>query len=381
MFDAITERGHELVAMCHDRETGARAIIAIHNSTMGRSTENPYGVSLGGTRRRYYVDAAKRYGVSEDEAALDDVLRLSEGMTYKSAAADLPLGGAKSVILLPSREAARRPTEAEARAVGRFVDRLHGQYIAAEDMNVDEQYIDWMARETSFVTGGKTKASGGDPSPWTAQGTINGIKGGLRYARGDASLQGVVIAIQGLGALGYKTARIAHGEGASLIVADMRQEAVDKAVAEFGATPADPNEITTTGCDVLCPCAIGQVINNDTIDKLQCEIIAPGANNVLADAAVHGPALKQKGIVYCPDFIVNAGGVIRLGGLWAGLTENEVDERVARIEQTVFEILKKGESMSSTHDAAIEFARQRIAQGPSPRKQNKPAATAAAPGA
>jgi len=380
MFDAISERGHELVAMCHDRETGARAIIAIHNSTMGRSTENPHGVSLGGTRRRYYVGAAERYGITEYEAALDDVLRLSEGMTYKSAAADLPLGGAKSVVLLPSREAASKPTEMEARAVGRFVDRLNGQYIAAEDMNVDEQYIDWMARETSFVTGGKTKASGGDPSPYTAQGTINGIKGGLRYARGDASLKGVVVAIQGLGALGYKAARIVHKEGGKLIVADTRKEVVDKAVSEFGATPADPNGIITEKCDVLCPCAIGQVINNDTIDKLQCEIIAPGANNVLADASVHGPALKSAGVVYCPDFIVNAGGVIRLGGLWAGLTEAEVDEKVDRIEQTVFEILKKGETMTSTHDAAIEYAKQRIATGPSPRKQNKPAA-AAVPGA
>jgi len=351
IFEQVTERGHEQIVFAHDRKTGLRAIIAVHNSTLGKVGQSGAKASLGGTRRRCY---------GSEEEALDDVLRLSEGMTYKSAAAELELGGAKSVVLLKSKDEEKNPTEAEARAMGAAVHRLGGRYIAAEDMNVTEQYVDWMATETPYVIGGKVNARGGDPSPYTAQGVINSIRGGLTYARGQSSLEGVTLAIQGLGSIGQKIAKIARQQGADLIVADTRKDRVDEASREFGARGVSPDDIIAVECDVLCPCAVGQVVNDETIDGLKCEILAPGANNVLDDPEKHAVELKRRGVVYCPDFIGNAAGVIRLGGLWTGLSEAEIDAKIARIEQRVVEILKKAESSESAYHAAIEYALQRI---------------------
>jgi len=354
IFEPVTQRGHEQIVFCHDRKSGLRAIIAVHNSALGQAGPSGVKASLGGTRRRFY---------ETEEAAVDDVLRLSEGMTYKSASAELALGGAKSVVMLNSKEEERSPTEAEARAMGRAVERMCGRYIAAEDMNVDEQYVDWMAQETSFVIGGATRARGGDPSPYTAQGVVNGIKGGLAYERGSASLSGVTVAIQGVGMVGEKVARIVHTEGARLIVADTRKDKVDALVKELGAKASTPDDILSVECDVLCPCALGQIINDRTIGSLRCEIVAPGANNALEDAERHGKELKERNVVYCPDFIVNAAGVIRLGGLWLGLTEEEINEKIDRIEGRVQEILTAAEKLPSAHEAAIAYANERLAAG------------------
>jgi len=354
IFEQVSEMGHEQVVFCYDRETGVRAIIAVHDSTLGK--EQPSGVraSLGGTRRRAYR------GVDD---ALEDVLRLSEGMTYKSAAAELELGGAKSVVLLDSKDAEKNPTEREAVVMGKFVHRMGGRYVAAEDMNVTEQYVDWMAEVTDYVIGGKTRARGGDPSPYTARGVVNAIKGGLTYANGAPDVAGVSVAIQGLGSVGEKVARMLAQEGASLVVTDTRKEKVDEVVAATGATAVNPDDILAVECDVLCPCAIGQVINDDTIGGLKCRIVAPGANNVLDKPFEHAAALRQRGIVYCPDFINNAGGVIRLGGLYIGLSEDEITEKIERITPRLIEILKTAESMESTYHAALAYAKERIKAG------------------
>ncbi len=354
IFEHITEMGHEQVVFCYDRETGLRAIIAVHNSTLGRLQPSGVRASLGGTRRRAYKN---------EDAALKDVLRLSEGMTYKSAAAELELGGAKSVVLLDSKDDEKNPTEREAVAMGKFVHRLSGRYVAAEDMNVTEQYVDWMAEVTSYVIGGKSRAKGGDPSPYTARGVVNAIKGGLAYANGSSSVAGVTVAIQGLGSVGEKVARMLADEGAKLIVTDTRKEKVDEVVAAIGATAVNPDDILAVGCDVLCPCAIGQVVNDDTIGGLNCKIVAPGANNVLDKPFDHAADLKRRGIVYCPDFINNAGGVIRLGGLYIGMSEAEINAKIERIEPRLIEILKNAESMESTYHAALEYARERIEAG------------------
>lgn len=354
VFEEVTKMGHEQVVFVHDRDTGLRAIIAVHNSTLGQLQPTGVRASLGGTRRRFYAS---------EEDALKDVLRLSEGMTYKSAAAELELGGAKSVVLLDSKEEEKNATEREAVAMGTAIQRMGGRYVAAEDMNVTEQYIDWMAEVTPYVIGGKSRAKGGDPSPYTSQGVINGIKGGLRYATGSNSLSGVTIAVQGLGSIGEKIALIAAGEGAKLIITDTRKERVDSVAAKTGAQVVNPDDIIAVECDVLCPCAIGQVVNDDTIDSLKCRLLAPGANNVLDKPFEHGAELKSRGIVYCPDFIGNAGGVIRLGGLWMGLTENQINEKIARIEQRMVDILKSAENMKSTYHAALAYAQARIDAG------------------
>jgi len=364
IFEKVTEANHEQVCFCYDQETDLRAIIAIHDSTLGQLQPSGVRASLGGTRRRFY---------KSEDAALEDALRLSEGMTYKSAAADLELGGAKSVVLLKSKEEEKNPTEREAIAMGKAIKRFGGRYVAAEDMNVTVQYVDWMAEVTKYVIGGKTRATGGDPSPYTARGVINGIKGGLTYATGSNSLSGVTIAVQGLGSIGYKIAKMAAEQGAKLIVTDTRKDRVDKFVAETGARAVNPDDILAVECDVLCPCAIGQVINDNTIEGLKCRLLAPGANNVLDRPSEHAAALKSRGIVYSADFINNAGGVIRLGGLWVGLTEKEINDKVDRIEQRVVEILKNAETMDSSYDAALAYAKKRIDEGVS-RGQAGPSA-------
>lgn len=354
IFEPIAEMGHEQVVFVFDRETGLRAIIAIHNSTLGKLQPTGVRASLGGTRRRVYPS---------EEAALQDVLRLSEGMTYKSAAAELELGGAKSVVLLNSKDEERNPTEREAVAMGKAIQRLSGRYIAAEDMNVTEQYVDWMAEVTKYCIGGRSRAAGGDPSPYTAQGVVNAIKGGLAYANGSSSLKGVTIAVQGLGSVGDKVARLSAEEGARLIVTDTRKERVDEVAAQIGATPVNPDDILSVECDVLCPCAIGQVINDDTIDGLNCRIVAPCANNVLDKPFTHAAELKKRGVVYCPDFINNAGGVIRLGGLYLGMTEQQILDKIDCIEQRLIEILKAAETLPSTYDSALAYAQARIDAG------------------
>jgi leucine dehydrogenase len=350
LFDTIARHGHERVCFHHDPASGLRAIIAIHSTALGNA--------LGGTRRWCYAS---------EESALRDVLRLSEGMTYKAAASDLQMGGAKSVILLsqPNQPA----TEAEARAMGRFVETFGGSYIAAEDVGVNTQFVDWMAKETSHVMGGETISTGGDPSPFTSQGCFNAMKACLAHAGRKASFAGLTVAIQGLGATGSKLAKLLRGAGATVIGTDMNEASVKRAVDELGVKALPRGEdVFKTECDILAPCALGAVLTPAVIASLRCQIVCGTANNVLADPDEDGALLKGRGILYAPDFVANAGGLIRLAGLYLGLTEQQIDRKVADIEETMAAVFREGESMPSMHAAAVAYARRRIEAGRGGRK-------------
>ncbi|MCA9284563.1 MAG: Glu/Leu/Phe/Val dehydrogenase [Phycisphaerales bacterium] len=345
LFDQIAHYGHERVCFHHDPETGLRAIVAIHNTVLGNA--------LGGTRRWHYT--------SEDEAIFD-VLRLSEGMTYKAAASDLPMGGAKSVIMLPKDGQAG--TEAEARAMGRFVDTFGGTYIAAEDVGVNTQFCDWMAKETKYVMGGVSISRGGDPSPYTSQGCFNAMKAVLAHLGRTVSFSGLTVAIQGLGATGFKLAKILRDQGATVIGTDVNDAAVKRAVDELGVKALDrDHDLFRLDCDILAPCALGGVLGADVINHLRCKAVCGTSNNVLGDPETDGPLLKKRGILYAPDFIANAGGLIRLAGLYIGLAEAQIDKKIADVEETMASVLREGESMASMHEAAVALAKRKIEAG------------------
>jgi len=345
LFDSIARHGHERICFHHDPATGLRAIIAIHSTVLGDA--------LGGTRRWYYA--------SESDA-IRDVLRLSEGMTYKAAACGLPMGGAKSVILLP--QAGLPGTAAEARAMGRFVDTFSGTYIAAEDVGVNTQFCDWMGEETRFVMGGETVSTGGDPSPFTSLGCFNSMKACLAHLGLPADFSGLTVAVQGLGATGYKLAKLLVDAGANVIGTDVNDAAVLKAVNDLGieALPRD-RDLFSLKCDLLAPCALGGVLTAEIIAKLQCRIVCGTSNNVLGDPDEDGALLKSRGILYSPDFVANAGGLLRLAGLYVGLSESQIDAKVAEIEQTTAQVLRDGDALASTHAAAVAYAKERIEAG------------------
>ena len=349
-FGEMTACGHERVCFHQDAETGLRAIIAVHSTQLGSA--------LGGTRRWHYAT---------EEEALYDVLRLSEGMSYKAACANLPMGGAKSVILLP--QPGLPATEAEARAMGRFIDTFAGDYIAAEDVGIDTQFVDWMAAETRHVMGGETVSTGGDPSPFTAKGTFNGMLACLRHQDRPIEFEGLTIAIQGLGHVGMDLCRILHTAGASLIVADIDAQRVERAVQDFDAVPCEPGNILQAECDILAPCALGAVIGSDDIRRLNTNIICGAANNILVNPEEDAAAAAKAGVLYAPDFVVNAGGLIWLAGLWLGMGRDELEERINAIEETTLEVLEEARLLSSTHLAAVEFAKRRFANKPTSDKE------------
>lgn len=352
IFELLSSHGHERLAFHHDPATGLKAIIAIHSTVLGNA--------LGGTRRWAYNDEAE---------AIRDVVRLSEGMTYKSAAADLPMGGAKSVIIA---RGGHHPSEAEARAMGRFVDTFGGTYIAAEDVGVNTQYCDWMATETPHIMGGETVSHGGDPSPFTAQGCFNGMKACLKHLGRKVDFSGLTVAIQGVGATGSRLARLCREAGAKVIATDVNRAALDRVSKELGVEVArDDANLLHTKCDILAPCALGGVLDHATIDRLECQIVCGTANNQLLHPADDGARLMSRGILYGPDFVVNAGGLIRLAGLYLGMSEAEIDRKVESIEHTTSAVLKESASAASTHDAAVHYAKRRIEAG----RANKRAVT------
>ncbi len=344
-FEQMIEHGHERVCFHQDPESGLRAIVAIHSTVLGNA--------LGGTRRWCYATEAD---------AVHDVLRLSEGMTYKAAAAGLPMGGGKSVIMLPKPR--HQPTEAEARAMGRFVDTFNGAYIAAEDVGVNTQFVDWMAMETNHVMGGETVSVGGDPSPYTARGVVNAMRGSLSQLGRPVDFSGVHVAIQGVGSVGYNIARILHEEGATLTVADINEDNIKRIHSIGDVTITDPESILTTSCDILAPCALGGVIDGKNASKLRCKIVCGAANNILDDPDEDSVVVKNAGILYAPDFVANAGGLIRLAGLYLGMSEGELNQKIEDIEPTLRQILADAEQHGMTaHAAAIKFAREKIEEG------------------
>ncbi|HET8816078.1 MAG TPA: Glu/Leu/Phe/Val dehydrogenase dimerization domain-containing protein, partial [Pseudidiomarina sp.] len=312
LFEHTEFDQHEQVVFCHDKETGLKAIIAIHDTTLGPS--------LGGTRLWNYASSAE---------ALTDVLRLSRGMTYKSALAGLPLGGGKAVII---GDAKTMKSPELFRAYGRFINSLSGRYITAEDVNIRTSDIAIVAEETTFVAGTAEKA--GDPSPHTALGTYLGLKAAAKHKLGNENLQGVKIAVQGLGAVGYDFAEYCHKEGAELFVTDINEEACQRAARELGATVVGLDEIYGLDVDVYAPCALGATINDQTLAVLKAKIIAGSANNQLATPA-HDQKVMDQGILYAPDYVINAGGVIHVCSEAANMSRVETDKRVRDIYGTL----------------------------------------------
>jgi leucine dehydrogenase len=338
-FDLMTEGGHEQLVFWNDAEFGYRGVIAIHDSTLGPA--------LGGTRFWNY---------ESDREAVIDALRLARGMSYKASVSGLKLGGGKSVIWGDNKTADR---EMIFRAHGRAVDSLNGRYITAEDVGTSPDDMDFVAMETDHVVG--LHGRSGDPSPVTAYGVYRGIKASAAVRYGDDSLDGKHVAVQGLGHVGYHLCEDLANEGARLTVTDINPESVQRVVDDFGATAVDPEAIYDVDADVYAPCALGAVVNDETIERFSFDIIAGAANNVLARGATHGPALKERNILYAPDYVINAGGLINVYGEIHEWTAERAKAKAGEIYDTLIRIFELAASEDTdTNAAAKGVAIQRI---------------------
>lgn len=334
---------HEQVVFCSDAETGLKAIIAVHSTALGPA--------CGGCRLWDYVS---------DEDAVVDVLRLSRGMTYKNAMAGLPLGGGKAVII---GDAKTIKSDALFRKFGQYVHSLSGRYISAEDVNITTKDISIVGEETPFVAGLDGKS--GNPGPFTALGTYRGIKAAARHKFGSDNLAGLTVAVQGLGSVGFYLCEHLHKEGVKLVVTDINPAAVDRAVTQFGATAVGLNDIYSVDCDIYAPCALGATINDDTIAQLKCKVVAGCANNQLKEAR-HGEALRQRGILYAPDYVINAGGIINvsLELREQGYDADESTAMVLKIYDTLLGIFNRADTEGKpTNEVADLMAREVIARG------------------
>ncbi|MBX3469756.1 MAG: Glu/Leu/Phe/Val dehydrogenase [Planctomycetes bacterium] len=342
VFEAMASNGaHEQVVFCEDRRAGLRAIIAIHDTTLGPA--------LGGLRMWPYKSEAE---------ALRDVLRLARGMTYKAAAAGLNLGGGKAVIIGDPRT---DKSEALFRVFGRFVESLNGRYITAEDVGTSVHDMEYIFMETKYVTGVAPAHGGsGDPSPVTAFGVFQGMKAAMKTAFGSESFQGKHVAVQGLGNVGRHLIDSLVKAGARITVTDIDEEKCEKARRDFGAAVVAPDAIYDVACDVFSPNALGAVINDTTLPRLKCKVLCGGANNQLAEER-HGMALREKGILYAPDFVVNAGGLINVYVEMEGY----VRDRALRMAEGIYNTTERVINISreqgvTTAEAADRFAEERI---------------------
>jgi len=340
LFELIGEHRHEQVSLWSDRDAGYRGIIAIHNTVLGPA--------LGGTRMWHYVN---------DLEALVDVLRLSRGMTYKAAVAGLNLGGGKSVIINDPKAKNREPIF---RAHGRHVESLAGRYITAEDVGTSPGDMEFIRQETSHVVG--LAGLSGDPSPVTALGVYRGMKACAKVAYGSDSLTGKTVSVQGTGHVGYYLCKHLHEEGAKLIVSDIEDERVARVVDEFKAVPVAPKDIYGAKADIFAPCALGAVVNDDTIEVLKVDIIAGAANNQLEHER-HGDLLHERGIIYAPDYAINAGGLINVNAEVEGWSLERSHKKAGEIYNTILLVLEMAADQGiPTYRAADRLAEQRIAE-------------------
>jgi leucine dehydrogenase len=338
LFDHIREHQHEQVVFWYDEAANYRGIIAIHNTMLGPA--------LGGTRFWNYAS---------DEEALIDVLRLSRGMTYKAAVAGLNLGGGKSVIIGDPRTERR---EMIFRAHGRFVESLGGRYITAEDVGTNVEDMDFVHMETEHVSGIKDRS--GDPSPVTAFGTYRGIKAAACAKYGSGSLKDVKVAVQGVGHVGYYLCQDLANEGAKLVVTDIDPARVKRIVKEFGAEGVAPDRIYSVDAQVFAPCALGAVVNDETLPQFKFEIIAGAANNQLAEER-HGDELEHRGILYAPDYVINGGGLINVYGELNGWTAERSKRKAGEIYDTLLQLFELAKKQGiPTYAAADRLAEQRI---------------------
>ncbi|HWC14892.1 MAG TPA: Glu/Leu/Phe/Val dehydrogenase [Actinomycetota bacterium] len=341
VFEQIEGDGYEQIVYCSDDASGLKAIIAIHSTALGPA--------LGGTRF---------YPYTNEEDALVDVLRLAKGMTYKAAAAGLDLGGGKAVIIGDPR---RIKSEELLRAYGRFVETLGGRYITAEDVGTALEDMDTVRRESRWVTGcSRTYGGSGDPSPVTAYGVLQGIKACALEVFGEAELKGRTVALQGVGKVGYALCGYLVEEGADVTIADIDVDNLGKAVNAFGVKTTALDSIHAVETDIFAPCALGGGINDDTISELRCKIIAGAANNQLAREE-HGDKLRDLGILYAPDFVINAGGLINVEDELRGYDRDRAMSRVDSIYKALQLIFTMSRERSiSTARAAMEYAEDRI---------------------
>lgn len=340
VFNHSAFDGHEQVVFCHDPETGLKAIVAIHNTNCGPA--------VGGCRMWNYAS---------DDEALTDVLRLSRGMTYKNAVAGLPFGGGKSVII---GDAKTMKSEALFRAFGRFIDSLGGRYVTAEDVGTSTTDIGHILKETDHVAG--IEGMSGDPSPFTALGTYLGVKAAVKYRLGLDSVEGLKVAVQGLGSVGYYLCEHLAKAGAKLYVTDINEEALKKAEAELGATIVGLDEIYDLDVDVYAPCALGATVNDNTIGRLKAKVIAGCANNQLAEAR-HDQVLRDNNVLYAPDYVINAGGIINVS-FEKDYDEAKATKKVEEIYDTLLDIFKRADAENKpTGVIADTMAREIIARG------------------
>lgn len=325
VFDAPAFRDHEMVVFGHDRRTGLRGIIAVHNSSLGPA--------VGGCRMWPYAS---------EEAALEDVLRLSRGMSYKSAMAGLPFGGGKSVIM---GDAARQKTEGLLEAFGALVDRLGGRYVVAEDVGISSADVEVMARRTRHVTGLLTgAAASGDPSPHTARGVFVGMRAAVQHRLDRPSLEGLRVVVQGAGAVGSHLCRMIVGDGGRVAVADPDASRLDALAGELGCDILETGEVYHAEGDIFAPCALGGVLTDRTIPRLRVGIVAGAANNQLGEER-HGDALWKREILYVPDYVVNAGGIINGAGELTGCYDAaQASRAVDAIGPRVLSILERARS-------------------------------------
>lgn len=348
VFAARDFDDHEQVVFCSDRSRKLLAIIAIHNTNRGPS--------LGGCRMWPYAT---------EQEAIDDVIRLSRGMTYKSALAGLPYGGGKSVIIGNPRQ---EKTKELFEALGESVDRLGGRYIIAEDVGTNVFDMEIMLTKTKHVVGTKTGGSD-NPSPFTALGVFVGIQAAVKHKLKIDNLSGIKVAVQGLGSVGYKLCEMLHKAGAQLMVNDIDPELNEKAKKEFSAVIVSADEIANIECDVFAPCALGAIINDDTIDRIKAKVIAGAANNQLAQNR-HGLALAQRNILYAPDYVINAGGLINVSYEKGGYDASKAEKHVRSIYDTLLEIFHQSDKdQLPTNIAADRVAEQRFGKQAPTRSQ------------
>ncbi|WGH75623.1 Glu/Leu/Phe/Val dehydrogenase [Tenacibaculum tangerinum] len=342
VFGQLSFDNHEQIVFCNDEDTGLKAIIGIHNTTLGPA--------LGGTRMWQYK--------SEWEA-LNDVLRLSRGMTYKSAITGLKLGGGKAVII---GDAKTQKNDALMRKFGEFVNSLGGKYITAEDVGMETRDMDIIREVTPHVTGVSESIGGsGNPSPVTAYGVYMGMKAAAKYKFGTENLEGKKVLVQGVGHVGETLVKHITDEGAQVILNDINEARLEELSKKYGANVVLGNDIFGLDVDIYAPCALGATINDESIAQLKAKVIAGAANNQLANELKHGKMLRNKGIAYAPDFLINAGGIINVYAEVEGYDKSESLKRTENIYNTTLEIFSLSDKEDiTTHQAAFNIAQARI---------------------
>jgi len=342
VFGQLSFDNHEQVVFCNDKDTGLKAIIGIHNTVLGPA--------LGGTRMWQYAN---------EWEALNDVLRLSRGMTFKAAITGLNLGGGKAVII---GDAKTQKTPELMKRFGEFVHSLSGRYITAEDVGMETADMDLVREVTPYVTGiSEEKGGSGNPSPITAYGVFMGMKAAAQYKFGTDILEDKKVLVQGIGHVGESLVENLVNEGAKVTIDDINEERLQEVSNKYGVSIYRGNDIYSEDIDIYSPCALGATVNDETIYKIKAKVIAGAANNQLANEERHGRILKERGIVYAPDFLINAGGIINVYAELEGYDKQEIVRKTENIFTTTLEILEKaGSNGLTSHQAALNIAKSRI---------------------